>query len=109
MSVMFAGSAPLLNSDIYFSSWVSNNLMRVPFYDAVAKIDPSCDSDIAAIDESWHFKVIIFFGSSLKLITFTIPTFSSGIASTHLSSAVESATNPLLFSMVMNESEQSRF
>ena len=109
MSVMLAGSAPLLNSDIYFSSYVSNSLINVPFYDAVAKIDPSYDNDIAAIDESWHFSVIIFFGSSLKLITLTIPTFSSGIARTHLSSAVDSATSPLLFSMVIKESEQSRF
>jgi len=52
MSVILAGSAPLLNSDSYFSSFVSNNLMRVPFYEAVARIEPSCDSDMAAIVES---------------------------------------------------------
>ena len=52
ISVIFAGSAPLLSSDNYFSSLVSNNLIRVPFYEAVARIEPSCDKDIAAIFES---------------------------------------------------------
>jgi len=41
ISVILAGSAPLLNSDSYFSSLVSNNLTSVPFYDAVARIEPS--------------------------------------------------------------------
>ena len=111
ISVIFAGSAPLRNSDKAFSllpSVVSKSLINVPFSDAVAKIDPSYDKLKAAIELAWHFNEITFF-SSAKVITFTTPFVSSGMARTHESSAVDSETSPNLFSHVIKESEQSRF
>lgn len=52
ISVILAGSAPLLSSANYFSSFVSKILINVPFWDAVASREPSYDRANAAIDES---------------------------------------------------------
>ena len=92
ISVMTAWSAPLLTSWSWLPSLVLKILISVPLLLAVHTIDPSWLNLRAAIAALWALNCIIsfwfdaFWDALLKWTTLTYPNYSSGHASTQLSS-----------------------
>ena len=100
-----------------------NNRIRVPFYEHVARIDPSWDNFNAAIAEVCAYNYyssfdeagsaaepLVFYWFLLPKITIdTCPIFLSGKARTQFPSFGDKLTSPSWFSHVKYESEHSKF